>query len=324
MPHLLEPNDGEIHNWIMDRVRLDEMAFMSGTGEVGNPYMIGNRRQLENIGRYTRANFALRNDIDLRGEEWIPIATFEGVLDGRFFTIYGLTMAEMRVEYAQQSFGLFGYNCGTIRDVNLVGVDIQFVTDHGDNYSFVGGVAGTNEPGGLVVNCHVSGRIGVPRNNSHVGGIVGINISQISSSSYGDDVEGVSEIIGSGDIGGIAGQNFGSISRCKVSDTKIGHYMTQSSRCIGGIAGYESGGEIMNCGVYGSVVQNIGVDSTTNALSYMGKIVGYIEYAKLWYVEVDAAVVLDRGYLSDSQSVYVGTTRFWDWGGYEGEGVYIK
>ncbi|MDR3021725.1 MAG: hypothetical protein LBU60_03515, partial [Clostridiales bacterium] len=98
---------------------------------------------------------------------------------------------------------------------------------------------------------------------------------------------------------------------------------TQNSRSIGGIVGYCVNGEIIDCVIFASTIRNIGKDGYTNGLPYMGMIVGLISGSKVWYVATGEDIILDTGYLDSSQTLYVGSTRYWPWGGYEGPDVDI-
>lgn len=89
-------------------------------------------------------NYIQVADIDLSGKSFSPIGTpdapFTGLYDGNGYTISGLNLA------SDQSFqGLFGVNCGEIRNLTLD----ETCSVAGSSY--VGAVAGFNQ--GLIENC---------------------------------------------------------------------------------------------------------------------------------------------------------------------------
>ncbi|CAB3392659.1 hypothetical protein [Kyrpidia spormannii] len=70
-------------------------AGMDGDGSQTNPYVVTNRDQLDALRNMTttpRTFFVLGQDIDLGGNEWEPIPSFGGHLDGQGHTITGLTI----------------------------------------------------------------------------------------------------------------------------------------------------------------------------------------------------------------------------------------
>ena len=74
---------------------------------------------LSNIRNNLGGNFILMNDIDLseiNDGEWLPIETFNGILDGQGHVIYN-----MRVTGKRQGAGLFGFlTGGIIKNLGLV------------------------------------------------------------------------------------------------------------------------------------------------------------------------------------------------------------
>lgn len=89
-------------------------------------------------------NYIQVADIDLINYDYTPIGTpdtpFTGTFDGNGYTIYGLT-----VEGDKSFRGLFGVNCGEIRNVTLA--EDCWISGS----SYVGAVAGFNQ--GVIKNC---------------------------------------------------------------------------------------------------------------------------------------------------------------------------
>ena len=134
----------------------------------------------------------LTADVDLGGEEFTPIPTFGGVFLGQGHTISGLCLTA-----PGSAQGLFRY--------------IQ--------------------PGGIVRDLIVKGRVTPGGTRSSVGGIVGDNAGALLNCSFRGTVQGESA------VGGIAGRNAvtGEITDCSVYGSVSGENAT------GGIAGRNSG-----------------------------------------------------------------------------------
>ncbi len=139
---------------------------LEGGGSAETPYEIGTAEELMEFaqkvnGGETGAYAVLTADIDLSGQTWTGIATgnpYTGVFDGKGFSIKNLTGSE----------SLFKFNNGTIKNVQLVGVNIE---REGGN---LGAVVGKNE--GTVFNCVSSGTVtGTGSSSYSVGGLVGWN-----------------------------------------------------------------------------------------------------------------------------------------------------
>ena len=139
---------------------------LEGDGSAETPYEIGTADELMEFaqkvnGGDTDAYAVLTADIDLPSQTWTGIATgnpYTGVFDGKGFSIKNLTGSE----------SLFKFNNGTIKNVQLVDVNIE---REGGN---LGAVVGKNE--GTVFNCVSSGTVtGTGGNSYSVGGLVGWN-----------------------------------------------------------------------------------------------------------------------------------------------------
>lgn len=137
---------------------------LEGGDSAETPYEIGTADELMEFAQKvndgeTEAYAVLTADIDLSGKEWTGIATgnpYTGVFDGKGFSIKNLTGSE----------SLFKFNNGTIKNVQLVNVNIA---REGGN---LGAVVGKNE--GTVFNCVSSGVVNSIDDWS-VGGLVGWN-----------------------------------------------------------------------------------------------------------------------------------------------------
>lgn len=79
-------------NGIATAVDMISVNGMKGDGTEEKPYIISSEDTLKLLGAYPSAHFALSNDITL-SQQWTPVDSFSGVLDGNGFTVYGLTVA---------------------------------------------------------------------------------------------------------------------------------------------------------------------------------------------------------------------------------------
>jgi len=152
----------------------DAAKFVGGDGSQENPYLISNTRQMCNMKSvltpYKMTYFALTNDIDLQGVEWVPLNdradeySLWVTLNGNGHVIRNLTTS--RSCYYGSFFGVL---CGTCRNVGFENVNI-LCTGYG-----AGAVAGylghTAYPNiSKIENCYATGRVS---SKSYAGGLVG-------------------------------------------------------------------------------------------------------------------------------------------------------
>ena len=165
----------------------------------------------------------LTKDINLgcnENNQWIPIGTyiatvasgFDGTFDGQNHSISGIY-----INTEEEYQGLFGFNTGTIKNVNVIESEIEA-------NSKVGGIVGYNygyeSYMGEISNCTYSGTItsgsienGVAHGSSCVGGIAGYNYYGIIE--YCEHDEYICINAGGDAIGGITGLNsHGIINNC--------------------------------------------------------------------------------------------------------------
>ena len=183
------------------------------------------------------ASAVLTADIDLGDRPWTPIgnlgAGFAGVFDGGGHTVSGLSVSS-NSNYQ----GLFGYFCGTVRNLHVTG------TVAGSEY--VGGIVGFAFDS-TIENCSFSGTV---VGSSDVGGILGYNTrGTVTGCSFSGEVSG------SVNVGGIAGRADGG---------------TVITGCANG--GYVNGGGY-GCYDAGGVVGGIQSSTVTNC-SNTGKVRG--------------------------------------------------
>gem|GEM_PF-1426736 len=278
---------------------------------------VSNQDQFSAIRNNLHGNFRLMNNITFTGQ-WTPIPRFYGVLDGNNRAIDRLTITGRTVTSNGQAFGLFAINSGTIRNLSLWSVNIDFRPDHANRWSSVGAVAGVNR--GTIQNAQVDGRLEVHRAFSALGGIAGENRGTISHSTFGWSSSGFpSHLQGNGDMGGIAGTNLGGgrIENCLTRNATIYYYWSITNRSIGGIVGNNEHSHISSSQVHHTRISYINPQhyaANSNVRPYIGSIVGRL--ISSWAGGFGTiGLTVDPGYLHINQQV---NFRRVGWGGFGG------
>lgn len=257
-------------------------SSIPGEGTQTNPYVISTGAELAylaqeiNSGRTAFSGtsyFELANDINLDEKPWTPIGyaqsdltgkAFYGVFDGKGHTIYGLNVDMIGQD---KSAGLFGWLCGSIKNLNIVNGSVKGDT----RVALLSGYATASYGGSpKITNCHISGKV---TGQEYTAGIMG-------GGSY-VDVTGCTvnaNIDGGGRTGAICGETFKcNVKSCTVRGRVLGtwsvggmfgvmFYETTATNCIsyarveaadwhsGSFAGYmEENCETNNCIAYGDV-----------------------------------------------------------------------
>ena len=169
-------------------------------------------------------------DIDLAGDIWVPIGTydyaFEGTFDGKGHTISNLYIHDPDAD----TLALFGVTFdATIKNVNINNVDIT-------GYEMVAALVAYPAGAGTITNCHVSGDISLVAKNTHVGGIAALNSANIENCSVIADDMGKIIANEKNGVGGIVGWNLAgeiAIKDCQVKNMEITAYAN-----VGAISGF--------------------------------------------------------------------------------------
>ena len=201
--------------------------------------------------------YVLMNDIPCYG---IPLSSigigpnqaFSGVFDGQ-----GYTISDFKISTSQY-MGLFGYNTGTIRNLNVDDLVIDSSAASGTSDTYIGGIVGYNA--GTVESCSVSGNIGVNMNvGIRAGLIAGMNTGIIKNVITTGNVSVSANRGGDGHYvtaGGIVGTNSGTIQYAFTNSTvySVNHSQNFYARSRHGlVCGVnESKGKIEGCIVLGS------------------------------------------------------------------------
>jgi hypothetical protein len=247
-------------------------SFAGGKGTKDDPYQIATGSQLayfakrvnaEEYGeKYADTYFELTEDIDLGGKEWTPVGetvadlimggheyfVFSGNFDGNGYTIKNLTIGTETSPYSGDVCGLFGATSGTIEDVVLENVSINYVGgNHSSGYGFRMGGALVGYSMGDIVNCTVigldmkAGSDGSYVALNSIGGLVGVQDGDttVSHSRVSGKIE---ESTKKGNVGGFVG-TLAKGSSAKYCGADVSVEVTGNGRgiAVGGFVGIGNG-----------------------------------------------------------------------------------
>ena len=277
-------------------------AFAGGTGTKDDPYEIATGAQLAYLGesvnageygeKYKDTYFELTEDIDLGGKEWTPIGytvadlimggheycVFSGNFDGKGYTIKNLTIGTETSPYSGNVCGLFGATSGTIEDVVLENVSINYIGEkYSSAYSFRMGGALVGYSMGDIVNCTVTGLdMKAGSDGSYValnsiGGLVGIQDggTTVSHSRVSGKIE---ESTKKGNVGGFVG-TLAKGSSAKYCGADVSVEVTGNGRgiAVGGFVGIGNGVTIDE-----TLIENCYATGNITGAEYAGGFVGNI------------------------------------------------
>jgi len=287
----------------------------SGSGTLGDPYLIKTAEQLDQMRNNMSAYYKLANDIDLTeylslgnpgyndGAGWEPVGNynkpFTGSLNGDGHRITGLWISRSSTEYV----GLFGY----IESSNIESIGVEIAEAGVNGSSFVGGLVGGVYSGSYITitNCYVIGN--VSGKDYGVGGLVGtitaFNNSSINNCYASGNVSGIrvvgclvgytrciinncyasGNVSGNNYVGGLAGDNVGIIKNCVSANESI---TTIETGIINRVT-YNIGGIIQNNYAYCDMEvkingESISITDGLNTGSGMGKTLAVLK-SELFY-----------------------------------------
>jgi uncharacterized delta-60 repeat protein len=235
-----------------------------GSGTSGDPYIITNVIQLQEMKDNLTAYYILGNDIDASDTvNWNedpenpgtyygfePIGTlatrFTGSFDGQGYKIENLYINRPSTFYV----GLFGHvgTGGVIENVGMENIDVT-----GNQHT--GGLVGRNL--GTVSNSYSTGPVS---GYWSVGGLAGSNTGTVSNSYSTSSTSGYSE------VGGLVGWSQGTVSNSYSTGT-----VTGTSSYIGGLIGHNEA-TVYNCYSTGSVSAPYFVGGLVGLNDYLGTV----------------------------------------------------
>ncbi len=234
--------------------------FGGGDGSAGDPYIIEDVWDLQNMKGDLDAHYALNSDIDASvtsgwdlGRGFLSVGTssnmFTGSLDGRNHTITGLYIERIGFSFDSINVGLVGYigAGGSVKNVGLINCDVT-------GWEHIGGLVGYNK--GTVYNCYTQGTV---MGNGYfveggAGGLVGYNHEGTVSHCHA-----TGNVSGTYGVGGLVGYNHGTVYKCFATGNVSG-----TRYYIGGLVG-DNHGLVSNCHATGNV----------DGDEYVGGLVGY-------------------------------------------------
>ena len=231
---------------------------MTGSGTIGDPYMIYTVTDLQNMNLDLDAYYELANDIDASatsgwnaGAGFIPIGffgtPFSGTFDGKGYTISTLTI----VRPTADNVGLFGSTSGA--NITNVSLSSAAITGDDDVGVLIGNSASTT-----VSQCYITG--GTLVGDVDVGGLIGYDSSGTLSTCYT-----TCAVTGVDYVGGLLGIGTQSdVDACYATGNIIG------TSYVGGIAGYAYQANLATSYSTGSVTQS----------GAAGEVGGFIGYAR--------------------------------------------
>ena len=301
-------NNHKIYNLTFNAGTKDN-GFLSVFGKIQTPAIVSN----------LRVDFSITGT----GELWY-LAAICGRSDGGTIENCHATGEIMASTNAHNIGGLCGFSCqestvinssahclvaGTWEAGGICGYsdgDITncITTGNISGIGYLGGLCGSNGPGGTITNCHAYGNVTGQESSYYVGGLCGYNSSYVGknsritqSSAHGTVYCGT----GSHYIGGLSGYNSTfSISSCYAD----GSILYESSSEVGGLCGIARYGTVENC--YAAVnIENINGGSASGLCGSTGSSITFSDCyvtGKSWY-----AICGDH---NNSSSIFINC--FWD------------
>ena len=203
--------------------------YAGGSGTAASPYLISSAaelayaRDMVNAGTHKNAHFKLTADIDLNGQEWIPMGistnTFGGTFDGNGHKVSNIIITTATTD-GTGFFAVVGG--GTIKNLGIDNLDMDVDTGN------VGGMAG--KAYGTFTNCYVinsSVRNTYTDTNSYpgIGGFIGYLWSTLKVTNcyvYNTEIAGPPRAKMSGFCGVDGGSSDSSVFKnCYVADVTV-------------------------------------------------------------------------------------------------------
>lgn len=222
-----------------------DIFYAAGDGTKSNPYLIASAKQFAlfantvNEGNNCKGiYYSLVKDINLNGNEWLPIANKGGASFAGYFDGKGYTVSNYKITATQYGFGgLFGNNSGTIVNLSVKNYTVN-VSDNNSGIRFIGSLAAYNS--GTIKYCYASGKVAATYNSDlYIGGLIGYNTESgtVSTCYATGDVSGISEY-SLVSAGGLVGANRGYIGGSYATGNVSSSNSSASAAAIaGGVVG---------------------------------------------------------------------------------------
>lgn len=244
-------------------VGMANAQFAGGTGTIADPYQITTIQQLDFVRYYPTSHFVLMNDVDFTGssytsgEGWVPIANFEGSLNGKGHKISNLYINRP----SEDSVGLFEVALqGSIDSLGIEDCDVK-------GHYKVGCLVGYAVSNSTIRNSYATGTVS---GDSIVGGLVGLNSTSIIEGSYSKTT-----VSGTHLVGGLVGKNF---YASKIRTSYASGSVSGSNK-VGGLVGESSHGCIIQAdSSAGSVSGAIYVGGLSTPIRFLR----FLEPVLLW------------------------------------------
>lgn len=250
---------------------------LSGSGAEDDPYQIAGAADLMAFAEMVNGGKSgicaeLTADINLTGENWVPIgstwgAPYKGTFDGKYFTVTLDITADDSYEY--EFIGLFGYLEGSaIRNLKTDG-SIRVTADC-QSYPVVGGIAAYVGSDSRFTNCKNAASITIEEGASvlgYVGGILGqagAPVKFVACANWGDISMDAGDDPCIGGIAGFVGENSSgaaTLTNCyNYADLSVGDALDLCE--AGGLVG-RAGDDLNVTGCYSATT----LDENRNRLS---------------------------------------------------------
>ncbi len=240
---------------------------MTGSGTVGDPYLIYDVDDLQAVNNDLSAYYELANDIDASatigwnaGAGFNPIGRnfpyFTGHFDGKEYTISDLFINRPAID----RIGLFGRTNGAVIQNVTISVDVT-------GRDYIGGLIGRARDTSIT-SCAISGSVG--STGGLVGGLVGyFRDATISQCHLSATVMSIGNYVGDAtDIGGLIGYARG----LTISYTYATGDVSAIGQYVGGLIGYTGRiNTISYCFATGDVVSTLMIGAINN---YIGGFIG--------------------------------------------------
>jgi len=233
--------------------------YTCGQGTADEPYIICSVGGLDSVRYFPTAYFELGRNIDLTGVAWVPLPEFNGVFDGKNYTIKKLTIDGTMTNRYTALFSYLGTG-GQLKNIILDSVYINVTTPYTGDYGYLAGLA-AYAIGDSITNCHLTNSViklysSIFFHGVTLGGLVAKSTEPINNcSARKDSIIYVGHSSSNyGGIGAICGNSLNTtINNSFVDSCYIKFDRNQSTDAVSAITYF---GDLNNCYTINSTVEN--------------------------------------------------------------------